>query len=66
MDYHIPLYFAMQNQKAVSVYFTSKQILPFSFAEQCRLIMRWRRIFVASEKSILVDTLLVDPCSLAC
>ena len=24
-----------QNQKAVSAYFTSKQILPFGFAERC-------------------------------
>ena len=27
----------VQSQKAVSAYFTSKQILPFSFAEQCSL-----------------------------
>ena len=27
-------YFAVQRQKAVSAYFTSKQILPFVFAEQ--------------------------------
>ena len=28
------IYAAVQRQKAVSAYFTSKQILPFSFAEQ--------------------------------
>ena len=28
------MYTATQNQKAVSAYFTSKQILPFAFAEQ--------------------------------
>ena len=27
--------FAVQSRKAVSAYFTSKQILPFGFAEQC-------------------------------
>ena len=26
---------AVQSQKAVSAYFTSKQMLPFGFAEQC-------------------------------
>ena len=26
---------AVQRQKAVSAYFTSEQILPFAFAEQC-------------------------------
>ena len=31
----------MQSQKAVSDYFTSKQILPFGFAEQyCRVLMQ--------------------------
>ena len=28
------MYAAVQSQKAVSAYFTSKQILPFGFAEQ--------------------------------
>ena len=30
----VSYYTAMQRQKAVSAYFTSKQILPFAFAEQ--------------------------------
>ena len=34
---------AVQSQKAVSDYFTSKQILPFGFAEQyCRVLMQRR------------------------
>ena len=31
------MYTAVQSQKAVSAYFTSKQILPFGFAEQCSI-----------------------------
>ena len=43
-------YTTVQNQKAVSTYFTSKQILPFGFAERytgrvdCRIYSRGRQI----------------------
>ena len=33
---------AVQSQKAVTVYFTSKQLLSFGFAEQCRAEQIWR------------------------
>ena len=34
LRYQVHVYTAFQNQKAVSAYFTSNQILPFGFADQ--------------------------------
>ena len=43
-------YTAEKSQKALSAYFTSKQILPFAFSEQC------------ASSHIFVDRLLFYPC----
>ena len=42
------IYYAVQSQKAVSAYFTSKQILPFDFSEQYwfKHQMIWRQLHI--------------------
>ena len=51
---------AMQSQKAVTVYLSSKQLLPFGFAYQhrCPLLTKWPGLFAPSrgtqgKKSVL-------------
>ena len=48
---------AMQSQKAVSAYFTSKQILPFGFAEQYSVTVATQFVEKAGGPSLTSHTL---------
>ena len=50
-------YSAVQNQKAVAAYFTSKQLLPFGFAEQyyCHRTGRELNLFPISEYTVILS-----------
>ena len=46
--------FDVYSRKAVSAYVTSKQILPFGFAEQCCLIIRNRTVGTQQTQNICI------------
>ena len=46
----------MLNQKAVSAHLTSKQILPFSFAERLSHVERWDAIQLSARLIVVVNT----------
>ena len=53
-------YTVVQSQKAVSAYFTSKQILPFGFAEQYSRDELWKGYYNmshATKPSVYLDLL---------
>ena len=46
----------MKGQKAVSAYFTSKQVLPFGFAERCTMSCRGLCVEEADESSSVINS----------